>query len=131
MVRVFVDTSALYALLDEDDANHDRAARAFAQLQGSDLTTHAYVLVETLALVSTHLGWEAVVRLLGGLLSVVEVGPVDAGIHNDALAAYREAGPGSLSFVDRTSFSFMRTRRITGAFAFDDHFESAGFERIG
>lgn len=55
-MRVFVDTSALYALLDEDDANHARAAKAFAELQGSELTTHAYVLVETLALVSRRLG---------------------------------------------------------------------------
>jgi predicted nucleic acid-binding protein len=130
-VNVFVDTSALYALLDEDDANHARAARAFAELQGSDLTTHAYVLVETVALVSKRLGWDAVVRLLGGLLSVVEVGPIDASIHNDALADYRNAGPSSVSFVDRTSFSYMRVRRISGAFAFDAQFEAAGFELVG
>ena len=130
-MRVFVDTSALYALLDEDDVNHVGAARAFAGLAGSELTTHAYVLVETLALVSRRLGREAVVRLLDGLLSVVDIVPVDANLHNDALAAYREAGSGQVSFVDRTSFAFMRANRIAGAFAFDADFELAGFEPVG
>jgi uncharacterized protein len=130
-VRVFVDTSALYALLDEDDANHDRAARTLATLEGSELTTHGYVLCETLALVSKRLGWEAVVRLLDGLLSVVEIVPVDASVQRDALTAYHDAGSGRVSFVDRTSFAFMRAGRIADAFAFDANFESAGFDLIG
>jgi predicted nucleic acid-binding protein len=130
-VKVLVDTSALYALLDEDDANHARAAAAFSRLQGSELTAHAYVLVETLALVSRRLGWDAVARLVDGLLAVVEVVPVDASVHDAALAAYREASSGQVSFVDRTSFAFMRANRIGQAFAFDVHFESAGFELVG
>jgi predicted nucleic acid-binding protein len=129
-VRVFVDTSALYALLDEDDSNHAAAAEAFARLQGSDLVTHAYVLVETLALVSRRLGWEAVVRLTDGLLEVVSVVPVDAATHDSALAAFRDAGASRISFVDRTSFAFMRSNRLAAAFAFDSHFVSAGFEQV-
>lgn len=130
-MKVFVDTSALYALLDEDDANHARAARALADLQGSELIAHAYVLVETLALASKRLGWEAVVRLLDDLLGVVAIVPVERSIQDDALAAYREGGSGQVSFVDRTSFAFMRVNRIADAFAFDAHFESAGFGLIG
>ncbi len=129
-MRVFVDTSALYALLDEDDANHGRAAKAFAELRESELTTHAYVLVETLALVSRRLGWEAARRLLDGLLAVVTVVPVDPGTHDSALAAFRDAGSSQISFVDRTSFAFMRSNRLPAAFAFDSHFVSAGFELV-
>ena len=130
-MRVFVDTSALYALLDEDDANHARAAKSFADLQGSELTTHAYVLVETLALVSRRLGWAAAIGLLDGLMAVVTVVPVDAGTHESALAAFRDGESIQVSFVDRTSFAFMRASRIDDAFAFDAHFASAGFQLVG
>ena len=129
-MRVFVDTSALYALLDDHDSNHKAASEAFARLQGSDLMTHAYVLVETMALVSRRLGWEAVVRLMDGLLGVVTVLPVDAATHESALAAFRDAGASRISFVDRTSFAFMRSNRLAEAFAFDSDFVSAGFEPV-
>jgi len=129
-VRVFVDTSALYALLDEDDSNHQAASDAFARQQGSDLVTHTYVLVETLALVSRRLGWDAVVRLMDGLLGVVTVVPVDRATHESALAAFRDAGASRISLVDRTSFAFMRSNRLPAAFAFDAHFVSAGFEQV-
>ncbi len=130
-MRVFVDTSALYALLDEDDSNHQAASDGLARLQGSDLVTHAYVLVETLALVSRRLGWDAVVRLVDGLLGVVTVVPVDVATHQNALAALRDAGASQISLVDRTSFAFMRSNRLSQAFAFDSHFVSAGFELVG
>jgi len=42
-VIVFVDTSAVYALLDASDSNHERALRATARLLGEELVTHSYV----------------------------------------------------------------------------------------
>ncbi len=127
-MTVFVDTSALYALLDEDDANHEAAARIFGGLAGAKLLTHAYVLVETLALVSRRLGRAAVERLLDSILAVVDVEPVDLGLHGQALLAYRESPSDGVSFVDWTSFAFMRANRLGEAFAFDSDFEGAGFE---
>jgi uncharacterized protein len=127
-MKVFVDTSALYALLDEGDSNHAAAAEAFAGLRGAELVTHAYVLVETLALVSRRLGWDAVIRLLVGLLGVVTVQPIDAATHLAALRAYRESASPAVSYVDRASFAFMHAARIAAAFAFDADFARAGFE---
>lgn len=127
-MRVFVDSSALYALLDEGDSNHAAAAETLAGLQGSELITHAYVLVETLALVSRRLGRAAVERLLDSLLPVVAVAAVDASLHASALASYREAAASRISFVDRTSFAFMRANRLDVAFAFDADFVEGGFD---
>lgn len=75
---VFVDTSALYALLDRDDAHHPEAARTFQDLlaQRVRLLTHAYVVVESLALVQRRLGMEAAKALALDLLGVVRVFPV-------------------------------------------------------
>lgn len=126
-MRVFVDTSALYALLDEDDLNHEAAAGVFARLQGSELVTHGYVLVETLALVARRLGREAVSRLVDDLLGVVAVRIVDERLNNEALATYRASDTAGVSFVDHTSFAFMRANSIAEAFAFDADFETAGF----
>jgi predicted nucleic acid-binding protein len=41
-VSVFVDTSALDAILDADDAAHAAARRTFEGLRDDVLTTHAY-----------------------------------------------------------------------------------------
>jgi predicted nucleic acid-binding protein len=61
-MRVFIDTSAFYALLDRDDANHQRAKDVWTNLLKNEntLLTSNYVLVETFALVQHRLGIEAV-----------------------------------------------------------------------
>lgn len=127
-MTVFVDTSALYALLDKSDAEHDAADAAFQELRGQHLLTHAYVVVETAALTARCLGREGTDLLFDGILAVVETVTVDAALHRDALAAYRAASSGSVSLVDRTSFELMRRHGIASAFAFDADFRAAGFD---
>lgn len=127
-MTVFVDTSALFALLDEDDANHDGARSAFLRLRGADLVTHTYVVVETVALVSRRLGWLAVERLLDVILPVIRVLVVDEATHTTAIRAYRAAGSVAVSLVDRTSFAVMRADGIDRAFAFDRDFDLEGFQ---
>ena len=48
-MMIFVDTSALYALLDADDDNHEPAADAWLQIisTGQEPATSNYILVET------------------------------------------------------------------------------------
>jgi len=130
-MRVFVDTSALYALLDEDDLHHTQAVEILARLQGSQLVTHAYAQVEALSLVSKRFGWRGAERLLNTWFSVVEVEMVDSAVHQVALATFREAASTRFSIVDRTSFAFMQANRLDTAFAFDPDFESAGFSLLG
>jgi uncharacterized protein len=129
-VTVFVDTSALYALLDKDDDEHEAAEAAFRALRGQDLVTHAYVVVETAALAARRLGPEGTAPLFDGILSVVETEAVDGALHREAVAAYRTAGSRSVSLVDRTSFEFMRRHAIGSAFTFDADFRTAGFDLI-
>ena len=129
-MSVFVDTSALYALLDADDADHVRARQAFEGLRDVELRTHAYVVVESVALVSRRLGMVAADDLIDRLLPVIEVVPVDAPLHSLALTAFREAGSSAISFVDRTSFAYMRLRGIETAFTFDADFARAGLRTL-
>jgi len=127
-VSVFVDTSALYAVLDRDDANHAAAADAYAALLiDASLLTHAYVVVETAALVQRRLGMEAVRALVDDALPAVEVAFVDELLHRAAVGAMLAAGRREVSLVDWTSFELMRSRRVNQAFAFDDDFAKHGF----
>jgi uncharacterized protein len=129
-MSVFVDTSALYALLDEADRHHADASDALRRLVGTELVTHAYVIVETCALVGRRLPWRATERLVDGLLPVIEVRPVDADLHGAAMGAYRGSASAAVSLVDHASFTLMRSLGIGRAFAYDDDFVREGFELI-
>ncbi len=126
-LATFVDTSALIALLDRDDAHHERAARALAALRDRSLVTHSYVVVESVALTQSRLGAAALRRLCHDLLGVIELAWVGQELHRAALASLLASGSRSISFVDWVSFAFMRERGIVEAFAFDQHFARQGF----
>ena len=125
---VFVDTSALYAVLDRDDDNHALAAEAFSSLLDRELLlTHGDVAVEATALVQRRLGMDAVRALVDDVLPAFELVFVDESLHHAALAALLASGARDVSLVDRTSFELMRRRGVTEAFAFDDDFHREGF----
>jgi predicted nucleic acid-binding protein len=124
-VSVVVDTSAFFALLDRHDANHDPAAAFWLNPDDDDLVTHAYVVVETVALVRSRLGAAAVVALVDRLLPATRVEMVDRILHDESLAAHRRIG-GSTSFVDRVTLEFAARVGIRRAFAFDRDLEAAG-----
>lgn len=127
MVRVFVDTSALIAVLDEGDPRHRDARQTFLGLTGDvDLLTHNYVVVETLALVRRRLGPDAEMRLLDDFLPIIETIWVDPATHRTAAAAYRAAAR-TASLVDHVSFEVMRAEGVAHAWAYDRDFEREGF----
>ena len=127
---VFVDTSAIYALIDRDDAGHEPAAQAFRGLLDADLVTHAYVIVETASLVRRRLGPEATARFIDEFLPTLRVVPVDADLHGTAVRAFRAAVDRSVSLIDWTSFTFMRATGINTALALDSDFVTAGFRVV-
>jgi predicted nucleic acid-binding protein len=132
-VTTLVDTSALYALLDEDDRNHERAARWLTG-PGSDaeerLVTHNYVVVEAAAVVQRRLGRGALGRLLMGLVAGLQVTYVDESLHRSATVALLASGRRRVSMVDWVSFEVMNQERIEQAFAFDRDFASQGFRTV-
>ncbi len=129
-MEVFVDTSALYALLDGAAQRHRDVAETWRELlaSGETLFTSNYVLLETHALVQRRLGLEAVRALESALRPVLEVDWVDEDLHAASVAAVLAAGRRGLSLVDCTSFEIMRRRALHRAFAIDAHFASQGFE---
>lgn len=128
-MSVFVDTSALFAVLDRRDAHHDEAARTWRRLleRGDLLRTHNYVMVETYALVQARLGMRAVRAVENAIEPLLGVQFVDERLHREAVTALRAANRRGVSLVDWTSFLFMRRTAMTRAFAFDADFAREGF----
>ena len=127
---IFVDTSALYAVLDRDDQNHPLAKSTWATLLREDdaLIVTNYVVVETTALVQHRLGMEAVRLLCGDILPALDVHWIGEDEHLHAQNALLAADRRKVSLVDCSSFHVMRKRMVRTAFAFDPHFREQGFD---
>lgn len=131
-MSVFVDTSAIFAVLDADDQNHERARLVWTDLinRGTGLVCTNYVLIETFALVQHRLGMDAVNVLEKDILSMLSVEWVDESTHRAGVAALLIAARRQLSLVDCVSFTAMRRLGINEVFTFDQHFAEQGFEHI-
>lgn len=130
-MSVFVDTSALYAFLDGDEANNAGAVATLRELVRSDrLVTHNYVVVETTALVHRRLGQAASRGLLEDLLPLVHVSWIDGDVHDAAMSAFLGNLARRVSLVDWVSFEVMRRLGIRTAFCFDGDFARQGFDSV-
>lgn len=129
-MTLFVDSSGILALADRDDPAHAGVVEAFALGRSEVLSTHAYVVVETLAVTRRRYGPEVAANLIDRVFPALAVAPVDAELHRSALSAFRDAVESSVSLVDRTSFAFMRREGIERAIALDVDFRTAGFATL-
>ena len=128
-MMVFIDTSAFYAVLDRDDANHPAAKEAWTQLirEAARLFTSNYVLLETTALLQHRIGVAAVRSFHEDVVPLLEVDWVTEEGHRAGVEAVLAAGRKNLSLVDCMSFQTMRRLGVHTAFCFDAHFGEQGF----
>jgi predicted nucleic acid-binding protein len=132
MRSIFIDTSAVLAVLDADDDYHAAAKGAWGEIltSGSRLVASNYILVETFALVQNRLGLAAVRVFQEDIVPLLAIRWVDATIHAAATSALLAANRKKLSLVDCVSFEVMRLAAIKGVFTFDRHFHEQGFDCI-
>ena len=132
---IFVDTSAWYALKATDDGFHDDAVSFHDELmsgrQGSLVVTD-YVLDETATLLMDRKGGNVAAGFLDEALASKSVRLiwVSPDLFHEAIKAFKNAGDRRWSFTDCTSFQLMHRLKISDAFAFDEHFSEAGFNRL-
>jgi len=131
-MKVFIDTSAILAVLNANDRYHVDAAKVWNALlsQPKQLYINNYILVEVFSLLQNRFGLEAVRLFTNDVLPVLGITWVDESIHQQAVSALLTANRRTLSLVDCTSFETMRQLGIIQVFAFDDHFKEQGFEVI-
>jgi predicted nucleic acid-binding protein len=131
-VRIFVDTSAFYALLDADAPEYFSAIQIWQNLlsQPGQLYTTNYNVVETVALVQKRLGIAAVQSLHQDILPLLHVHWVDEHLHRTSVDALLIANRRQLSLVDCVSFAACHLLAIDRVFAYDRHFEQQGFRLL-
>ena len=131
-MTVFVDTSALIALLDASEAKHAVCAREWKRLLAADaaLVTSSYVIVETCAVAQRRLGMAAVRSLTTDFVPLLAIDWVDEPVHAGGHAALLTANRKELSLVDCVSFELMRRRDVSTAFALDADFGDQDFSVV-
>jgi uncharacterized protein len=129
-LTVFVDTSAIFAVLDRENQNHALASSRLAYLISRDavLITSNYVVVECCSLLQRRLGTKVLNTFRDEVLPSLMVQWVSQLQHEIAFASLLASGRRKLSLVDCVSFRIMRDLEVRVAFAFDGHFDEEGFD---
>lgn len=132
MGRIFVDSSALIAILNADDRFHEAARTEWNRVVNDEATlwTSNYVVVEASALVQRRMGLDGLSALHDTLLPVIQIDWVDAAVHQTAVAVVFAARRRELSLVDCSSFQIMRRLGIDTVLTFDPHFGDQGFRVV-
>jgi predicted nucleic acid-binding protein len=130
--KIFVDTSAFYALLDRSEENHKAAAALWPNLLDINITllTTNYVVSETTALLQNRIGFEAANLWWKDILGTLDVLWIDSETHERGFALWLNLGRRGLSCFDCVSFVTMYQHEIEKAFCFKPHFTDHGFELL-
>jgi predicted nucleic acid-binding protein len=128
---VFVDSSAYYALIDRQDAEHPAAKAILERLERQSprprIFTTNFVRAEAHALILNRLGRPAAMRFLlelaTGGTTLIRVTVQDERRALEIIEHYQDK---AFSLTDATSFAVMERLGIETAFAFDAHFRQYG-----
>mgnify|MGYP001605384452 CR=1 FL=1 len=127
--KVFVDTSAFYALVSETDQEHAtaRTIREHLKREAAPLLTTNYVFLESVSLLQRRHGMEAAKRFGDLIGEEVDVVWVTASQHRAAWEYWKQRGVRGLSLVDCSCVVVMHELGVRQVFGFDEQFRTAGF----
>ena len=131
--RVFVDTSAYFALTDRRDNNHalaEATARRFTQ-EGAELYTTNFIMAETHALLLNRIGRDIAAQVLERLYAsetrILRATESDERRAREIIAQHRDK---DYSFADAISFVVMQRPHLQHVWTYDQHFSQFGFARV-
>jgi uncharacterized protein len=127
---IFIDSSFLIAAFIKRDKNHAAADALYKTIAGRRIVTTNHVRGETWMWLRSRSRHDIAVRFLDnveGRDGHTEVAQVSEALEDESLRWLRQHDEREYSFVDATSFAYMRANRIEEALAFDGDFAAAGF----
>ena len=131
---LFVDTGAWYALADKSDGFHTKAVQVYPDLlrRYRYLTTTNLVVAETYTLMLRSLGHDRARKFLHNLGASPRIVKIysDKVLEQQAEKILEEYEDQNFSYTDAVSFAVMNKYGIRLAFAFDQHFATAGFTLV-
>jgi uncharacterized protein len=131
---IFIDTSAIIALMNKKDQFHARAIDILAAITkgSSDLITTSHVFAETVTRIERKVSAKQAI-LAGNMIrnnDRIKIIIPQEGLIDNAWKIFQKYQDQGFSFVDCISFALMKELRLTKAFAFDKHFKIIGFETL-
>lgn len=133
--KIFVDTSAFKAIVDDKDDFYFDSERIFEEIieSGCGLVTSNYIIDECATLVKVKSGLVKALFFREFLSKCVPTIDIHRVLIKDELEAWKwfKKDWSKLSFTDCVSFAMMKRLGIKKVFGFDKHFERAGFELAG
>jgi predicted nucleic acid-binding protein len=132
MVTIFIDTSAIFALVNSADEDNSTAWDVWkaSTERGDEFLTNNYAIVESIALIQNRLGILVVHKLLDNIAPLLHIVWVDKDQHEASINHVLTANRRNLSLVDCSAFETMRGLGVETVFTFDDHFRDQGFNVI-
>ncbi|MBI2980781.1 MAG: PIN domain-containing protein [Deltaproteobacteria bacterium] len=130
---LFIDTSALIALVHPQDQYHDRI-RSYFRRSGEAIrgVTSSLVLSEFLTFFSRHGDLRRALDFYERILENrdLKIIWVDRKLHQESSKLLLKYADQGLSFTDAASVAVMKRERLTQALAFDDDFVKVGFQTL-
>jgi predicted nucleic acid-binding protein len=128
---VFLDTSAIYALINKKDPSHKKIEDFLKNFKGDIFITN-YVFDESVTLIRARLGHEKAVFVGNILLKSPQIEKIWVTPDDEKRAweLFVSRNDKSYSFTDCTSFIVMRRIKIKNCLTLDGHFRQEGFEEI-
>lgn len=129
---IFVDTSFWVALRNRKDKHHKEAFNLLQARGNETLVTTNHVRGESWTYLRRKAGHQSAVDFLDSVEQSprIDVSVVAPELEDAALRWLRRHDEREYSFVDATSFVFMKSRKIDETFAFDGDFAAAGFTEV-
>lgn len=123
-MTVFIDSSALISLWDQDDSNHLAAIKKSRELQNikASIFISNIIVGEVLKVLSIKLGIK-ITNQCGEILQKLNIIFVDEKLHQKAWEGFQKRTSKNLSFFDFTSFVIIKEFNIDQVFSFDRDFK--------
>lgn len=131
--RIFVDTSAYYALVDNGENTHAQAQRCFQRLtlEQATLYTTNIVAFETHTLIlnrmNRKLAEQMLDRLYASSTQIIRSTERDEQRAREIIRQYQDK---AFSMVDAISFAVMQRLHLRNVWTYDQHFAQFGFALV-
>ena len=129
--RVFIDTSAFFAIMVESDKNHKTALEIFDRISlNYSPCTGEPVLSETFTLLKRKFGIYAAIEFGNIILpsTHLNIFYIDGDIFDKSWGIFIKYKDQDFSFVDCLSFAILKKENINKVFSFDKHFNYMGYK---
>jgi len=136
MNKVFIDTSAWIMLINKGEKFHTQALNVYRhKLLNYLMVTSNLVIGETYTWLQRKAGTDLALDYLRSIqekeaLKQLNIIFSDAKIENQAFQILNRFKEHAFSYVDAVSFAIMKKEHIKDAFAYDKHFQIAGFRLL-